>query len=97
METADEITTQVKEILATKLGVQISALNGNTSFTDDLGADSLDVMETFMDIEKHFNIKISDEEAEKTKNGGLFPGLYQETIELSTYNYNKGCCFISLQ
>ncbi len=67
METADEITTQVKEILATKLGVQISALNGNTSFTDDLGADSLDVMETFMDIEKHFNIKISDEEAEKLR------------------------------
>lgn len=67
METADEIATQVREILATKLGVQMSALNGNTSFTDDLGADSLDVMETFMDIEKHFNIKITDEEAENLK------------------------------
>ena len=66
-ETVNDVTSEVKDILATKLGVPLEALTGSASFTDDLGADSLDVMETFMDIEKHFNIKISDEEAEKLK------------------------------
>ncbi|MDQ2752187.1 MAG: acyl carrier protein [Bacteroidota bacterium] len=63
----DDITTKVKEILSNKLAVELSVLNNNPSFTNDLGADSLDVMETFAEIEKEFNITISDEDAEKLK------------------------------
>ena len=63
----DPISIQVKDILATKLGVELDALKSNASFTDDLGADSLDVMETFMEIEKCFNITITGDDAERLK------------------------------
>ena len=61
----EKIEMQVKEILADKFGVTIDSLDNSTSFKDDLGIDSLDMMEALMEIERQFNITISDEDAEK--------------------------------
>lgn len=61
---------RVKTIIHEKLGVEQSALVDTATFSDDLGLDSLDVLETFMALEKEFNIKISDEDAEKLKTVG---------------------------
>jgi len=66
----DETTMQVKETLAEKLGVKLDTLKEDISFAEDLGVDSLDVMETFMEMEKQFKITINDEDAEKLKTVG---------------------------
>ena len=60
-----EISMKIKTIISEKLGVEESALTPNASFSNDLGLDSLDVLETFMHLEKAFDIKITDEDAEK--------------------------------
>ena len=60
-----KIAAKIKIIIQEKLGVEESALVDTASFTNDLGLDSLDVLETFMALEKEFSIKISDEDAEK--------------------------------
>ena len=60
-----QISSKVKMILVEKLGVEEPALKNNASFTDDLNLDSLDVLEAFVELEKEFGIKITDEDAEK--------------------------------
>ena len=60
-----EIAAKVKSIIVDKLGVEESAVVPEASFTNDLGADSLDTVELIMDFEKEFNITIPDEDAEK--------------------------------
>lgn len=60
-----EIAAKVKSIIVEKLGVEESAVVPAASFTNDLGADSLDTVELIMDFEKEFNLTIPDEEAEK--------------------------------
>ena len=60
-----DIATRVKEIIVDKLGVDESEVTPEASFTNDLGADSLDTVELIMEFEKEFNIAIPDEEAEK--------------------------------
>jgi acyl carrier protein len=64
------VTERIKTIIHEKLGVEESAMVDSASFSDDLGLDSLDVLETFMALEKEFNLKISDDEAEKLKTVG---------------------------
>ena len=59
------IFEQVQEIVSDKLGVDKSRVTENAVFTTDLGADSLDVVEFVMEVEKEFNITIPDEEATK--------------------------------
>ena len=59
------IAAKIKTIFHEKLGVEESSLVPSASFTNDLGLDSLDVLETFMALEKEFNLKIGDEEAER--------------------------------
>lgn len=59
------IPARVKTIIHEKLGVEESALTDTAKFSDDLGLDSLDVLETFTALEKEFDVKIGDEEAEK--------------------------------
>ena len=59
------ISTRVKTIIIDKLGVDESVLTSNASFTNDLGLDSLDVLETFMALEKEFSVRIADEDMEK--------------------------------
>jgi len=60
-----EVTTKVKAIIVEKLGVDESEVTENASFTDDLGADSLDTVELIMEFEKEFDIQIPDDKAEK--------------------------------
>jgi acyl carrier protein len=60
-----ETIAKIKTIITEKLGVEESALVDKASFTNDLGLDSLDVLETFMAFEKEFGVKIDDEDAEK--------------------------------
>lgn len=59
-----EIAAKVKKIIVDKLGVDESEVTSEASFTNDLGADSLDTVELIMEFEKEFNISIPDEQAE---------------------------------
>jgi acyl carrier protein len=59
------VPARVRKIIQEKLGVEESVLIDTAKFSDDLGLDSLDVLETFAALEKEFDVKISDEEAEK--------------------------------
>ncbi|MDA3130648.1 acyl carrier protein [Aliibacillus thermotolerans] len=56
---------RVKKIVADRLGVEESEITLEATFKDDLGADSLDVVELVMELEDEFDLEISDEEAEK--------------------------------
>ena len=60
-----DIEAKVKDIVMNKLGVEASQITLQASFTNDLGADSLDTVELVMEFEKAFNIQIPDEDAEK--------------------------------
>ena len=60
-----ETEAKVKEIIVEKLGVDESEVTPEASFTNDLGADSLDTVELIMEFEKEFNIAIPDDQAEK--------------------------------
>jgi acyl carrier protein len=59
-----DIAARVKEIIVDKLGVDESVVTPEASFTNDLGADSLDTVELIMEFEKEFNIGIPDDQAE---------------------------------
>ncbi|MDQ6737518.1 MAG: acyl carrier protein [Gemmatimonadota bacterium] len=63
-------TEKVKDIIANELGVEREKLTDGASFIDDLGADSLDIVELVMEFEKEFNIEIPDEDAEKLRTVG---------------------------
>jgi len=60
-----DIESKVKEIIVNKLGVDDGQITPEASFTNDLGADSLDTVELVMEFEKAFNLQIPDEDAEK--------------------------------
>ncbi|MFO7722809.1 MAG: acyl carrier protein [Bacteroidales bacterium] len=60
-----DIATRVKTIIVDKLGVDENEVTPEASFTNDLGADSLDTVELIMEFEKEFNIAIPDDQAEK--------------------------------
>lgn len=60
-----DISARVKSIIVDKLGVDESEVTTEASFTNDLGADSLDTVELIMEFEKEFNIAIPDDQAEK--------------------------------
>ena len=60
-----DVTTKVKAIIVDKLGVDEAEVTTEASFTDDLGADSLDTVELIMEFEKEFDIQIPDDKAEK--------------------------------
>ncbi len=65
-----DIAAKVKAIIVDKLGVDESEVTIEASFTNDLGADSLDTEELIMDFEKEFDIAIPDDQAEKISTVG---------------------------
>ena len=65
-----DIADRVKKIIIDKLGVDESEVNPEASFTNDLGADSLDTVELIMEFEKEFNIAIPDDQAENIQTVG---------------------------
>ncbi|WP_303785500.1 acyl carrier protein [Azovibrio restrictus] len=64
----DNIVERVKKIVAEQLGVNEADIKNESSFVDDLGADSLDTVELVMALEEEFECEIPDEEAEKITN-----------------------------
>lgn len=64
-KTMSQIEEKVKAIIVDKLGVNENEVIPEASFTNDLGADSLDTVELIMEFEKEFNLSIPDEDAEK--------------------------------
>lgn len=64
------IKERVQNIIVEKLGVDESEVTPEASFTNDLGADSLDTVELIMELEKEFDISIPDEQAEKIQTVG---------------------------
>ncbi len=65
-----DVATRVKEVIVEKLGVPESEVTPEASFTNDLGADSLDTVELIMEFEKAFGVEISDEQAQKISTVG---------------------------
>ena len=65
-----DIASRVKAIIVDKLGVDENEVTPEASFTNDLGADSLDTVELIMEFEKEFNIAIPDDQAEKISSVG---------------------------
>lgn len=70
MIVADEITEKVIGIVCEQMGVSREKVNENTSFINDLGADSLDTVELVMEFEDGFDLSIPDEDAEKIQTVG---------------------------
>jgi acyl carrier protein len=75
-----DVETKVKEIIVDKLGVEDSQITPEASFTNDLGADSLDIVELVMGFESAFQISIPDEDAEKIGTVGDAIKYLQEKI-----------------
>ncbi|WP_167628958.1 acyl carrier protein [Listeria valentina] len=68
--TEQEVLEKVTEIVVDRLGVEGSKVTLEASFKDDLGADSLDVVELVMELEDQFDMEISDDDAEKLSTVG---------------------------
>ncbi len=62
---SDDLGTKIRSIIIDKLGVDEDSISDESSFTNDLGADSLDTVELIMEFEKEFDLTIPDEDAEK--------------------------------
>jgi acyl carrier protein len=65
-----DIASRVKKLIVEKLGVEENEVVPEASFTNDLGADSLDTVELIMELEKEFDISIPDDQAEKISTVG---------------------------
>lgn len=65
-----DVFERVKKIVVDRLGVDEAEVTPEASFKDDLGADSLDVVELVMELEEEFDLEISDEDAEKVTTVG---------------------------
>ena len=76
-----DIASRVKAIIVDKLGVDESEVTTEASFTNDLGADSLDTVELIMEIEKEFNIGIPDDAAESIGTVGEAIKYIEENIK----------------
>lgn len=66
----DNLFEKVKEIVVDQLGVEEEEVSESSSFVDDLGADSLDLVELIMALEEEFDMEIPDEDAEKISTVG---------------------------
>jgi acyl carrier protein len=66
----DEVYERIREVLAERLSVEESEITEEANFQEDLGADSLDLVEMIMELEDQFGIKIPDEDAQKIQTVG---------------------------
>lgn len=64
---AKDVEARVKQIISEQLGVSDAEVSPEASFVEDLGADSLDIVELVMALEEEYEMEISDEDAEKIK------------------------------
>ena len=76
-----DIASRVKAIIVDKLGVDETEVIPEASFTNDLGADSLDTVELIIKFEKEFNIQIPDDQAEKIQTVGHAIAYIEEVIK----------------
>ncbi|MEZ0360730.1 MAG: acyl carrier protein [Hydrogenobacter sp.] len=76
-----DLEQKVKEIIADQLGVEVEKLNPEAKFVEDLGADSLDVVELIMAFEEEFGIEIPDEDAEKIRTVGDVLNYLKEKVK----------------
>ena len=76
-----EIATKVKQIIIEKLGVEESEVTPEASFTNDLGADSLDTVELIMEFEKEFNVAIPDDQAETISTVGQAISYLEKNVK----------------
>ena len=77
---SEEIFDKVKEIIIEQLGVTESSITMEASFIDDLGADSLDIVELVMALEEEFDIEIPDADAEKVVTVGDVVDYIKENV-----------------
>ena len=75
-----DVATKVKAIIIDKLGVDEGEVTDGASFTNDLGADSLDTVELIMEFEKEFDIQIPDDKAENIATAKDAISFIEETI-----------------
>lgn len=76
-----EIAEKVKKIIIEKLGVEESEVTNDASFTNDLGADSLDTVELIMEFEKEFGISIPDDQAENISTVGQAVAYLESNVK----------------
>jgi acyl carrier protein len=76
----DEIFDKVKEVIVDQLSVEEDDITEDASFVDDLGADSLDIVELVMALEEQFGVSIPDEQAEKIKTVGDAVSFIAENV-----------------
>ncbi len=76
-----EIAQKVKQIIIDKLGVEESEVTPEASFTNDLGADSLDTVELIMEFEKEFNLSIPDDQAENIATVGHAIAYLEQNVK----------------
>ena len=96
-----DIATRVKKIIVDKLGVEEAEVTNEASFTNDLGADSLDTVELIMEFEKEFNISIPDEQAETIEprqmrqHGVVLDALVeQQSLRLAVFGHHHDACVL---
>ena len=76
----DDILSKLRPVIAEQLGVDEGDVKEDASFTEDLNADSLDLVELIMSLEEQFGLQISDEDAEKiTTVGEAVDYIYEKT------------------
>lgn len=80
MPTREEILEKVVQIVSDQMGVDKAEITPETSFVDDLNADSLDTVELVMELEDEFDMSIPDEEAEKIKTVGDAVGYVERQL-----------------